>query len=151
MLLWSSLSTNLVFVWASQGLVTPRDLVPTSVWHKIPEQIIDVLNTTAEVLKGAKVRAVSLGDGVDEGGLLGEGTSQIDSEDSPGTTHQLAKGDQEYRMWKGHEPQQENYQSGAVGAQSASKRLHETGDTSWVKIMTGLRALSQKLGERSEP
>lgn len=75
---------------------------------------------------------------------MGEGTSQLDSEDSPGTSHQLAKGDQEYSMWKGHEPQQENYQSGAVGAQS------ETGDTSWVKIMTGLKALSQKLGERSE-
>lgn len=45
--------------------------MPTSAWHKIPEQIIDVLNTTAEVLKGAKVRALSLGDGVDEGGLLG--------------------------------------------------------------------------------
>lgn len=147
MLLWGSLSTNLVFVWASRELVTPRDLVPTSAWHKIPEQIIDVLNTTAEVLKGAKVRALSLSDGVDEGGLLGEGTSQLDSEDSPGTTHQVAKGDQEYSMWKGHEPQQENYQSGAVGAQSASKGLCETGDTRWVKIMT---ALSQKLGERSE-
>lgn len=72
--------------------------MPTSAWHKIPEQIIDVLNTTVEVLKGAKVRALSLGDGVDEGGLLGDGTSQLDSEDSPGTTHQLAKGDQEYSM-----------------------------------------------------
>lgn len=72
--------------------------MPTSAWHKIPEQIIDVLNTTAEVLKGAKVRALSLSDGVDEGGLLGEGTSQLDSEDSPGTTHQAAKGDQEYSM-----------------------------------------------------
>ena len=70
--------------------------MPTSAWHKIPEQIIDVLNTTAEVLKDAKVRALSLGDGVDEGGLLGKGTSQVDSKDSPGTTHQLAKGDQEY-------------------------------------------------------
>lgn len=72
--------------------------MPTSAWHKIPEQIIDVLYTTAEVLKGVKVRALSLGDGVDEGGLLGEGTSQLDFEDSPGTTHQLAKGDQEYSM-----------------------------------------------------
>lgn len=55
--------------------------MPTSSWHRIPEQTIDVLNTAAEDFKGIKVRALSWGGGVGDRGLLEEVTSQLDSED----------------------------------------------------------------------
>lgn len=138
---FEGLSTNLVSVWASRALVTPRDLVPTRAWHKIPKQMTDVLNTTAEVLKRCQSKSSVFGNCGWWGSLLEEGTSRLDSEDWIRSSFSSKGRPRIKHVKRSWAIQQESYKTVRCSLCTKGQQgvvWDEIGDASWVKIMISL-------------